>query len=164
MSAPALSPKAHVPNNAHPGSIRNVRSHSEKKTLRTTVAAMSERSPSTQSRWLELDNERRALLQTWGQQSSDLISEERSLSSTRGQFEDGADTRQLSEIDARLHVLNKLRLRLLVKLPKRQAKTLHEIIENVAVAARLVAREDNPHGHDIIVRALRDLRTLASSP
>jgi len=80
---------------------------------------------------------------------------------TVGDLADGQHTSApISGVEARLRVLFKLRSNMLRNLSKKPASTMGEIIENVAVAERLVVREENPQAHDLIARVLRDLVAL----
>jgi len=151
VSTPALEPHANIPRGVDVGWTVKSRSHLE-----------TRRASSSQSRWLDIDSERRALLLKWSEEEEKLAPPGRQLPFVEEQSELRLRAHCLSEIDTRLSVLNGLRLQLLRKLPKKRASTLGEIIENVAVAKRLVAREDNPQAYGLIARALRDLKKLQS--
>ena len=118
------------------------------------------RSLSRQSRWLDIDSERQALLQSWGEMEGGT-SRDPGPVATVGDLADGQHTSApISGVEARLRVLFKLRSNMLRNLSKKPASTMGEIIENVAVAERLVVREENPQAHDLIARVLRDLVAL----
>ncbi len=68
---------------------------------------------------------------------------------------------RLSEIDARLDVLEVEGHALLKAMRPKPAKSVEAVIANLSVAARLIFVEDHPEAHSLLARAVRDLAALS---
>ncbi|PXA77570.1 hypothetical protein DMC25_23110 [Caulobacter sp. D4A] len=108
-------------------------------------------------RWLAADTEQRRLLSEWSRLEGWLM---RKMNWYRLSPEEQAAIPKgvrLSEIDARLDVLQVERLALLKAMRPTPAASIEAVIANLMVASRLIFEEDEPEAHGLITRAARDL-------
>lgn len=115
---------------------------------------------SVQARWLKIDRERQLLLEAWAEHENALA---HSIGWLRMTDEDKASHRENAkfvEIENRLDHLDEEGARLLAALPTDILTDLSAIVENLQVAAGLVVEDEDPIGHGLIVRAVRDLTAL----
>ncbi len=80
---------------------------------------------------------------------------------TPAQQADIPEGARLSEIDARLDVLEVEGHALLKAMRPKPAKSVEAVIANLSVAARLIFVEDHPEAHGLLTRAVRDLAALS---
>ncbi|MBG7615603.1 hypothetical protein IWC96_09965 [Brevundimonas sp. BAL450] len=112
-------------------------------------------------RWLALDDERCRQWDAWS-------TIHRQLERQPGWFALSEDARAeeerasgLSELEARLRVIDRRRRRWLRGLPKTPSRDLGEVAANLQVAERLLPSEENRIVHELIKRAARDLDRLS---
>lgn len=111
--------------------------------------------------WLAVDAEQRRLQLEWGTLEGWLITNRswyKLSPAERGKIPEGD---RLSEIDARLDVLEVEGHTLLKAMRPKPAKSVEAIIANLSVAARLIFVEDHPEAHGLITRAVRDLAAFS---
>lgn len=112
-------------------------------------------------RWLAVDAEQRRLQLEWGTLEGWLITNRswyKLSPEERSEIPEGA---RLSEIDARLDVLEVEGHALLRAMRPKPAKSVEAVIANLSVAARLIFVEDHPEAHGLITRAVRDLAAFS---
>ena len=113
-------------------------------------------------RWLAIDAEQRRLQLEWGTLEGWLITKRswyRLSPDQQAAIPEGA---RLTEIDARLDVLEVEGHALLKAMRPKPAKSVEAVVANLAVAARLIFVEDHPEAHGLITRAVRDLAAFSS--
>ena len=112
-------------------------------------------------RWLAVDAEQRRLQLEWGTLEGWLITNRswyKLSPSEQARIPEGT---RLSEIDARLDVLEVEGHALLRAMRPKRAKSIEAVIANLSVAARLIFVEDHPDAHGLITRAVRDLTAFS---
>lgn len=112
-------------------------------------------------RWLAVDAEQRRLQLEWGTLEGWLITNRswyKLSPSEQARIPEGT---RLSEIDARLDVLEVEGHALLRAMRPKRAKSIEAVIANLSVAARLIFVEDHPEAHGLITRAVRDLTAFS---
>jgi len=110
--------------------------------------------------WLAIDAEQRRLQLEWGTLEGWLITHRNWYKLTPAQQAEIPEGARLSEIDARLDVLEVEGHALLKAMRPKPAKSVEAVIANLSVAARLIFVEDHPEAHGLITRAVRDLAAL----
>jgi HEPN domain-containing protein len=112
-------------------------------------------------RWLALDDERGRQWEAWS-------TIHRQLERQPGWFALSDDARSeaeqasgLSELEARLRIIDRRLRRWLRGLPKTPSRDLGEVAANLQVAERLLPPEENRIVHGLIKRAARDLDRLS---
>jgi hypothetical protein len=112
--------------------------------------------------WIAMDVEHRRLLVEWGTLEGWLIGHCRWFRLSpddRAAVPEGA---RLSQIEARLDVLEIDSNALLKAMRPAPAKSVEAIVANLSIAGRLIFEEDHPEAHGLIVRAVRDLAKLST--
>jgi hypothetical protein len=112
--------------------------------------------------WIAMDVEHRQLLAEWGALEGWLIKNRqwfRLSPDERAAVPEGA---RLSQIEARLDVLETESHVLLKAMRPAPAKSVEAVIANLSVAGRLIFEEDHPEAHGLIVRAARDLAKISA--
>ncbi|OYX03006.1 MAG: hypothetical protein B7Z12_10930 [Caulobacter vibrioides] len=112
-------------------------------------------------RWLAVDAEKRHLQLEWGRLEGRLMTKHNWYKLTPAQQADVPEGARLSEIDARLDVLEVEGHALLKAMRPKPAKSVEAVIAYLSVAARLIFVEDHPEAHGLITRAVRDLAALS---
>lgn len=112
-------------------------------------------------RWLTIDAEQRRLQLEWGTLEGWLITHRSWYKLTPAQQTEIPEGARLSEIDARLDVLEVEGHALLKAMRPKPAKSVEAVIANLSVAARLIFVEDHPEAHGLITRAVRDLAAFS---
>lgn len=127
-----------------------------------TVAADTDPSVTICHRWLAIDAKQRRLQLEWGTLEGWLIIKRswyRLSPDQQAAIPEGA---RLTEIDARLDVLEVEGHALLKAMRPKPAKSIEAVVANLAVAARLIFVEDHPEAHGLITRVVRDLAAFSS--
>lgn len=109
------------------------------------------------TRWLAIDAEQRCLQLEWGALEGWLITHRSWYKLTPAEQAEIPEGGRLSEIDARLDVLEVEGHALLKAMRPKPAKSVEAVMANLSVAARLIFVEDHPEAHGLITRAVRDL-------
>ena len=125
------------------------------------VPGSADRSLEVSRRWLAIDAEQRRLQLEWGTLEGWLITHRSWYKLTPAQQADIPEDGRLSEIDARLDVLEVEGHALLKAMRPKPAKSVEAVIANLSVAARLIFVEDHPEAHGLISRAVRDLAAFS---
>ena len=112
-------------------------------------------------RWLASDAEQRRLQLEWGTLEGWLITHRSWYKLTPAQQAEIPEGARLTEIDARLDVLEVEGHCLLKSMRPKPAKSVKAVIANLSVAARLIFAEDHPEAHGLITRAVRDLAAFS---
>jgi hypothetical protein len=113
-------------------------------------------------RWLAMDVEHRHLLAEWGTLEGWLIKNRRWFRLSPDEKVAVPEGARLSQIEARLDVLETESHVLLKAMRPAPAKSVEAVIANLSVAGRLIFEEDHPEAHGLIVRAARDLAKLSA--
>lgn len=109
-----------------------------------------------------MDVEHRQLLAEWGTLEGWLIKNRRWFRLSPNERAAVPEGARLSQIEARLDVLETESNALLRAMRPAPAKSVEAIIANLSVAGRLIFEEDHPEAHGLIVRAVRDLAKLGA--
>lgn len=112
--------------------------------------------------WIAMDVEHRQLLAEWGTLEGWLIRHRRWFRLSPDERAAVAEGARLSQIEARLDVLETDSNVLLKAMRPAPAKSVEAIIANLSVAGRLIFEEDHPEAHGLIIRAVRDLTKLGA--
>ena len=123
--------------------------------------ASADRSIEVCRRWLAVDAEQRRLQLDWGTLEGWLIKHRSWYKLTPAQQAEIPEGARLSEIDARLDMLEVEGHALLKAMRPKPAKSIEAVIANLSVAARLIFVEDHPEAHGLITRAVRDLAAFS---
>lgn len=112
--------------------------------------------------WIAMDVEHRQLLAEWGTLEGWLIKNRRWFRLSPNERAAVPEGARLSQIEARLDVLETESNALLRAMRPAPAKSVEAIIANLSVAGCLIFEEDHPEAHGLIVRAVRDLAKLGA--
>lgn len=124
------------------------------------IAKTQLKSLSIQGRWLEIDHARERLLDAWAEHESMVVRAHDWFRLSQEARAAHPENARFAEIDAELERLEVEGAALLDALPTDPATGLQTIIENLAVAERIVVEDENPVGHGLVARAIRDLELL----
>lgn len=127
-----------------------------------TVAADTDPSVAICHRWLAIDAEQRQLQLEWGTLEGWLMTKRNWYQLTPDQHAAIPEGARLSEIDAKLDVLEVEGHALLKAMRPKPARSIEAVVANLSVAARLISVEDHPEAHGLITRAVRDLAAFSS--
>ena len=125
------------------------------------VRGSADRSLEVSRRWLAIDAEQRRLQLEWGKLEGRLMIKHNWYKLSPEQRAEIPEGARLSEIDARLDVLEVEGHALLKAMRPKPAKSVEAVIANLSVAARLIFVEDHPEAHGLISRAVRDLAAFS---
>lgn len=115
---------------------------------------------SIQMRWLKSDRERQLLLLAWAEHESALLRRHGWLRMAEEARASHPENAKFVEIETRLDRLEKESAALIAALPTDPTTDLNTILENLQVAECLVVEDEDPVGHGLIARAVRDLRAF----
>ena len=112
-------------------------------------------------KWLAVEAERNRLSRAWGRCEVLLFDKCNRQNLSAARQSDMPEARKLEEMGAQLEALDLESDVLLKALPTRRATSAAAVIANLSVAAALLYPDDHPEAHGLIVRAVRDLKTLS---
>jgi hypothetical protein len=111
-------------------------------------------------RWLEIEIERGHLQTAWNRHETWLIRERNWAHLSETEREALPEARRLDELDEQMKTLYDEEEALLDQLPSSPATSLAVVIANLTIAGTILAPEDHPTVHGLIVRAVDDLVAL----
>lgn len=111
-------------------------------------------------RWLALDDQRIRLLDLWCDLNRDLERRPGWFALSDAEKAEAQQANGLQEISARLRVVHRRVGRLLRKMPTGPSRDYDAVLDNLRVAERLIAPEENAVVYAILSRAVRDLRAI----
>lgn len=111
-------------------------------------------------RWLALDDERTRQWDAWSAVHRQLERQPHWFALSDGARAEAEQASGLSELEARLRVIDRRLRRWLRGLPTTPSRDLSEVAANLRVAERLLPPEENRIVHGLIKRAARDLDRL----
>lgn len=111
-------------------------------------------------RYLHIDARISRLQRRWGRLESYLADQHDWLRLTEAERRAVPGAQELRDIDGMLDLLFEEREKLLAELPVRGATSLEVVIARLAVAERLIWRDDFPEAHAMIAGAREDLSAM----
>lgn len=111
-------------------------------------------------RYLQIDARISRLQRRWGRLESYLADQHDWLRLSKAEQQGIPGAQELRDIDGMLDLLVEEREKLLAELPVRGATSLEVVIARLAVAERLIWRDDFPEAHAMIAGAREDLSAM----
>ena len=111
-------------------------------------------------RWFALDDQRIRLMDQWCDLNGDLERRPGWFALSNAEQKVAQQESGLQEIDARLRVVHRRVGRLLRKMPTGPSRDYDAVLDNLRVAGRLIAPEENAIVYGILLRTVRDLRAI----
>lgn len=115
-------------------------------------------------RYLHIDARISRLQRRWGRLESYLADQHDWLRLSEAERGAVPGAQELRNIDGMLDLLFEQREKLLAELPVRGATSLEVVIARLAVAERLIWRDDFPEAHAMIAGAREDLSAMLNTP
>jgi len=112
-------------------------------------------------RWFAVEAERERLSAEWGRHESFLAREFNWFRLSENQRRALPQARRLDEIAVELEALDRKSDALLKALPSTPAASVAAVVANLTIATRLLYPDGYEEVHGLMVRAVRDLKTLS---
>ena len=112
-------------------------------------------------RWFAVEAERERLSAEWGRHESFLAREFNWFRLSEDQRRALPQARKLDDIAVELEALDRKSDALLKALPSTPAASVAAVVANLTIATRLLYPDGYEEVHGLIVRAVRDLKTLS---